>query len=264
MHSPPGSGGASSRNNSRQLANRSSTSEREMEIFGAYGEQSQPDGEDREQRESKDGTPEPFGGGAPGGELTDAQNRLLNSKGHTKLLQLLTNKSEHMEPCSPHGGGDPNCKDPGTGPGGHNNHSSSLKEKHKILHRLLQNSTSPVELAKLTAEATGKDLGQDQGGPDSMAASVAEMATKQEPISPKKKDNALLRYLLDKDDNTMQEKGIKMEPGTEMKLANVKTEKHDPGYNMADQVSRAAMCMVMIHYLCPKLYPITPMGPGQR
>uniref|UniRef100_A0A8C7TT63 Nuclear receptor coactivator n=1 Tax=Oncorhynchus mykiss TaxID=8022 RepID=A0A8C7TT63_ONCMY len=235
MQSHPGSGGASSRNNSRQLANRSSTSEREMEMFGVYGEQSQPDGEEREdgeQRESKDGTPEPFIGGGPGGELTDAQNRLLNSKGHTKLLQLLTNKSEHMEPCSPHGGGDPNCKDPGMGPGGHNNHSSSLKEKHKILHRLLQNSTSPVELAKLTAEATGKDLGQDQGGPDSMAASVAEMATKQEPISPKKKDNALLRYLLDKDDNTMQEKGIKMEPGTEMKLANVKTEKHDPGYNM--------------------------------
>uniref|UniRef100_A0A8C7TY60 Nuclear receptor coactivator n=1 Tax=Oncorhynchus mykiss TaxID=8022 RepID=A0A8C7TY60_ONCMY len=252
MQSHPGSGGASSRNNSRQLANRSSTSEREMEMFGVYGEQSQPDGEEREdgeQRESKDGTPEPFIGGGPGGELTDAQNRLLNSKGHTKLLQLLTNKSEHMEPCSPHGGGDPNCKDPGMGPGGHNNHSSSLKEKHKILHRLLQNSTSPVELAKLTAEATGKDLGQDQGGPDSMAASVAEMATKQEPISPKKKDNALLRYLLDKDDNTMQEKGIKMEPGTEMKLANVKTEKHDPGYNMADQVSTAAMCMVMIHWL---------------
>uniref|UniRef100_A0A8C8CJN4 Nuclear receptor coactivator n=1 Tax=Oncorhynchus tshawytscha TaxID=74940 RepID=A0A8C8CJN4_ONCTS len=223
MQSPPGSGGAS-----------------KMEMFGVYGEQSQPDGEEREdgeQRESKDSTPEPFIGGGLGGELTDAQNRLLNSKGHTKLLQLLTNKSEHMEPCSPHGGGDPNCKDPGMGPGGHNNHSSSLKEKHKILHRLLQNSTSPVELAKLTAEATGKDLGQDQGGLDSMAASVAEMATKQEPISPKKKDNALLRYLLDKDDNTMQEKGIKMEPGTEMKLANVKTEKHDPGYNMADQSS---------------------------
>uniref|UniRef100_A0A8C7HDC9 Nuclear receptor coactivator 2 n=1 Tax=Oncorhynchus kisutch TaxID=8019 RepID=A0A8C7HDC9_ONCKI len=248
-----------SRNSSRQLVNRSSTSEREM--FGVYGEQSQPDGEEREdgeQRESKDSTPEPFIGGGPGGELTDAQNRLLNSKGHTKLLQLLTNKSEHMEPCSPHGGGDPNCKDPGMGLGGHNNHSSSLKEKHKILHRLLQNSTSPVELAKLTAEATGKDLGQDQGGPDSMAASVAEMATKQEPISPKKKDNALLRYLLDKDDNTMQEKGIKMEPGTEMKLANVKTEKHDPGYNMADQVSTAAMCMVMIHWLRP----IPSIGPG--
>uniref|UniRef100_A0A8C7HCJ2 Nuclear receptor coactivator n=1 Tax=Oncorhynchus kisutch TaxID=8019 RepID=A0A8C7HCJ2_ONCKI len=228
MQSPPGSGGASSRNSSR-------------EMFGVYGEQSQPDGEEREdgeQRESKDSTPEPFIGGGPGGELTDAQNRLLNSKGHTKLLQLLTNKSEHMEPCSPHGGGDPNCKDPGMGLGGHNNHSSSLKEKHKILHRLLQNSTSPVELAKLTAEATGKDLGQDQGGPDSMAASVAEMATKQEPISPKKKDNALLRYLLDKDDNTMQEKGIKMEPGTEM--------------------NTAAMCMVMIHWLRP----IPSIGPG--
>uniref|UniRef100_A0A8C7JU60 Nuclear receptor coactivator n=1 Tax=Oncorhynchus kisutch TaxID=8019 RepID=A0A8C7JU60_ONCKI len=222
MQSPPGSGGA--------------------KMFGAYGEQSQPDVEEREnveQRKSKDDTLKPFGGS--GGELTEAQNRLLNSKGHTKLLQLLTNKSEHMEPCSPHGapgGGEPNCKDPGMGPGGQNNHSTSLKEKHKILHRLLQNSTSPVELAKLTAEATGKELGQgqqDQGGPDSMAATMAEMATKQESISPKKKDNALLRYLLDKDDNTMQEKGIKMEPGTEMKLANVKTEKHDPGYNMADQ-----------------------------
>uniref|UniRef100_A0A8C7SXX1 Nuclear receptor coactivator 2 n=1 Tax=Oncorhynchus mykiss TaxID=8022 RepID=A0A8C7SXX1_ONCMY len=212
MQSPPGSGGA--------------------KMFGAYGEQSQPDGEEREnveQRKSKDDTLKPFGGS--GGELTEAQNRLLNSKGHTKLLQLLTNKSEHMEPCSPHGapgGGEPNSKDPGMGPGGQNNHSTSLKEKHKILHRLLQNSTSPVELAKLTAEATGKELGQgqqDQGGPDSMAATMAEMATKQESISPKKKDNALLRYLLDKDDNTMQEKGIKMEPGTEMKLANVKTEK---------------------------------------
>ncbi|XP_041751963.2 nuclear receptor coactivator 2-like isoform X5 [Coregonus clupeaformis] len=247
MQSPPGSGGASSSSNldSSQLANRSSTtSEREIGMFGAYGEQSQPDGEEREnveQRKLKDYTPEHFGGS--GGELNEAQNRLLNSKGHTKLLQLLTNKSEHMEPCSPHGapgGGEPNCKDPGTGPGGHNNHSTSLKEKHKILHRLLQNSTSPVELAKLTAEATGKELGQgqqDQGGPDSMAATVAEMATKQEPVSPKKKDNALLRYLLDKDDNTMQEKGIKMEPGTEMKVANVKTEKHDPGYNMADQSS---------------------------
>ncbi|KAM9427341.1 nuclear receptor coactivator 2-like isoform 6-T12 [Salvelinus alpinus] len=247
MQSPPGSGGASSTSNpnlnSSQLANRSSCTS-EIEMFGAYGEQSQPDGEEREnveQKKSKDDTLKPFGGS--GGELTEAQNRLLNSKGHTKLLQLLTNKSEHMEPCSPHGapgGGEPNCKDPVMGPGGHNNHSTSLKEKHKILHRLLQNSTSPVELAKLTAEATGKELGQgqqDQGGPDCMAATMAEMATKQEPTSPKKKDNALLRYLLDKDDNTMQEKGIKIEPGTEMKLANVKTEKHDPGYNMADQSS---------------------------
>ncbi|XP_055739192.1 nuclear receptor coactivator 2-like isoform X6 [Salvelinus fontinalis] len=247
MQSPPGSGGASSTSspnlNSSQLANRSSCTS-EIEMFGAYGEQSQPDGEEREdveQKKSKDDTLKPFGGS--GGELTEAQNRLLNSKGHTKLLQLLTNKSEHMDPCSPHGapgGGEPNCKDPGMGPGGHNNHSTSLKEKHKILHRLLQNSTSPVELAKLTAEATGKELGQgqqDQGGPDCKAATMAEMATKQEPTSPKKKDNALLRYLLDKDDNTMQEKGIKIEPGTEMKLANVKTEKHDPGYNMADQSS---------------------------
>ncbi|KAJ8011856.1 hypothetical protein DPEC_G00062620 [Dallia pectoralis] len=239
--SPPGGCGASSSSskNSSQLANLR-TSEREMELFGTYGKQSQPEGsvEDAsDRRGSKDGTPE------LGGELTEAQSRLLTSKGPTKLMQLLTTKSEHMDPCSPHGvpsGGDHNCKDPLTGPGGQNNHSTSLKEKHKILHRLLQNSASPVELAKLTAEATGKEVGQgqsDQVGSDSMAATVAEMVTKQEPISPKRKDNALLRYLLDKDDNTMQEKGIKMEPETEMTLANVKTETHDPGYNMADQSS---------------------------
>uniref|UniRef100_A0A6Q2XDQ5 Nuclear receptor coactivator n=1 Tax=Esox lucius TaxID=8010 RepID=A0A6Q2XDQ5_ESOLU len=244
--SPAGGGGAgssSSKNsnlNSSQLANlRSSMSEREMEMFGAYGKQSQLEGEGEdagERRGSKDGTPEPLGG-----ELAEAQSRLLTSKGPTKLMQLLTNKSEHVDPCSPHGvpsGGDHNCKD--SGPGGQNNHSTSLKEKHKILHRLLQNSTSPVELAKITAEATGKEVGQgepDQMGSDNMAANAAEMAIKQESISPKRKDNALLRYLLDKDDNTMQEKGIKMEPGTEMTLANVKTETHDPGYNMADQSS---------------------------
>uniref|UniRef100_A0AAY5KGH6 Nuclear receptor coactivator 2 n=1 Tax=Esox lucius TaxID=8010 RepID=A0AAY5KGH6_ESOLU len=249
--SPAGGGGAgssSSKNsnlNSSQLANlRSSMSEREMEMFGAYGKQSQLEGEGEdagERRGSKDGTPEPLGG-----ELAEAQSRLLTSKGPTKLMQLLTNKSEHVDPCSPHGvpsGGDHNCKD--SGPGGQNNHSTSLKEKHKILHRLLQNSTSPVELAKITAEATGKEVGQgepDQMGSDNMAANAAEMAIKQESISPKRKDNALLRYLLDKDDNTMQEKGIKMEPGTEMTLANVKTETHDPGYNMLEDILDDLQC----------------------
>ncbi|KAL0966011.1 hypothetical protein UPYG_G00289530 [Umbra pygmaea] len=230
--SPPGGSGASS-NSSNQLA--------DLDVFGAYGKQAQPEeaGEETDElRGSKDGTPEPLGRGGLGGELTEAQGRLLSSKGPTKLMQLLTNQSEHVDPASPHGaptGGDPNCKDGGTGPGGQNSHSTSLKEKHKILHRLLQNSTSPVELAKLTAEATGKEVGQDQVGPDSMAATAADMVMKQEPLSPKKKDNALLRYLLDKDDNTMQDKGIKMEPGTEMTM--VKTETHDPGYNVADQCS---------------------------
>uniref|UniRef100_A0A8C4GDT2 Nuclear receptor coactivator 2 n=1 Tax=Dicentrarchus labrax TaxID=13489 RepID=A0A8C4GDT2_DICLA len=173
----------------------------------------------------------------------DAHNRLHDNKGHTKLLQLLTTKPEPLEtPLSPGAGGE--GKDQaGTGVrGGHtggNTHATSLKEKHKILHQLLQNSTSPVDLAKLTAEATGKELEQAQGA--GSTASGAEIAPKQEPLSPKKKDNALLRYLLDKDDTVLKDKVPKLEPG-EVKVEGgkhplVKAEKQDAGYDRAEQVS---------------------------
>ena len=244
-----GSNGASVSGNDIGQPPKSSGSE--PDVSRRYGEQvhTESQGEDEEEEEGKRGTPDPFTGGGVGvlGELSEAQSRLLNSKGHTKLLQLLTNKSEHTEPGSPHAGADPNKDAAGGGVGGgaaglamgtagHSNSSTSLKEKHKILHRLLQNSTSPVELAKLTAEATGKDAPESSSGDG--VAELAGAAAKQEPVSPKKKDNALLRYLLDKDDNSGQEKGIKMEPGEGMKLIHVKTEKHDPGYNMGDQVRR--------------------------
>uniref|UniRef100_A0A671QRA0 Nuclear receptor coactivator 2 n=1 Tax=Sinocyclocheilus anshuiensis TaxID=1608454 RepID=A0A671QRA0_9TELE len=176
-------------------------------------------------------------------DASDPQNRLRDNKGHTKLLQLLTTKTEPIESTSPPpmAGGEPGCKDPAGGPGnggmgaqtGAGTHATSLKEKHKILHRLLQNSSSPVDLAKLTAEATGKELCQDSAGG---AAGVAELAIKQEPVSPKKKDNALLRYLLDKDDNVLKDKGIKMEPGEikmeGSKMPGIKTEKNDGGYDL--------------------------------
>uniref|UniRef100_A0A667YHB7 Nuclear receptor coactivator n=1 Tax=Myripristis murdjan TaxID=586833 RepID=A0A667YHB7_9TELE len=243
-----------SSNNASQIAK--SSASLEADLFGAFGEQqhsASSQNQEGEQDEMKDGVPEGFGGNGRLGELTDGPNRLLNSKGHTKLLQLLTTKSEHSEPCSSHGalGDDGNCKDNMGGVGGvagagHNNHSTSLKEKHKILHRLLQNSTSPVELAKLTAEATGKDpIGPDSAAGDSMAA-LGELTAKQEPGSPKKKDNALLRYLLDKDDNGVQEKGIKLEPGDGLKMPNIKTEKHEAGFSMADQVSENSILILMI------------------
>uniref|UniRef100_A0A672T1D1 Nuclear receptor coactivator n=1 Tax=Sinocyclocheilus grahami TaxID=75366 RepID=A0A672T1D1_SINGR len=181
-------------------------------------------------------------------DASDPQNRLRDNKGHTKLLQLLTTKTEPIESTSPPpmAGGEPGCKDPAGGPGnggmgtqtGAGTHATSLKEKHKILHRLLQNSSSPVDLAKLTAEATGKELCQDSAGG---AAGVAELAIKQEPVSPKKKDNALLRYLLDKDDNVLKEKGIKMEPGEikmeGSKMLGIKTEKNDGGYDRGEPSS---------------------------
>ncbi|XP_018528217.1 nuclear receptor coactivator 2 isoform X1 [Lates calcarifer] len=218
----------------------------EADLFGTFGEQQDllSQNQDGEQGEGKDGDPDSFGGNGGLGELGDNPNRLLNTKGHTKLLQLLTTKLEPSDPASPQGplGDDQSCKDQlgrvgGIGGAGHNNYSTSLKEKHKILHRLLQNSTSPVELAKLTAEATGKDpIGPESSAGDNMAA-LGELSTKQEPGSPKKKDNALLRYLLDRDDNGILDKAIKMEPGDGPKLSSIKTEKQEVGFNMPDQTS---------------------------
>lgn len=208
--------------------------------FGPHPEVGQ--GHPQGQAESNLVEPKEEREGPPEGH--DAHSR-LHDKSHTKLLQLLTTKQEPLEtPLSPGAGGE--GKDQaGTGVrGGHaggNTHATSLKEKHKILHQLLQNSTSPVDLAKLTAEATGKELGQDQVQGAGGTASGAEIAPKQEPLSPKKKDNALLRYLLDKDDTVMKDKVPKLEPG-EVKVEGgkhplVKAEKQDAGYDRAEQVS---------------------------
>ncbi|KAM4728626.1 nuclear receptor coactivator 2-like isoform 5-T8 [Anableps anableps] len=213
----------------------------ETELFGTFEEQEEflsSHTHDDTQADGKDIDPDTLGGNGNLGDLADAANHHLTTKGHTKLLQLLTTKLEPTDPSSPPGpiGDDQNCKDQLCG-AGHNNQTTSLKEKHKILHRLLQNSTSPVELAKLTAEATGKDpIGPESASGDSMAA-LSELCTKQEPGSQVKKDNALLRYLLDRDDNGILDKAIKMEPSDGLKLNCVKTEKQDEGFNLAEQAS---------------------------
>uniref|UniRef100_A0A087XY64 Nuclear receptor coactivator n=1 Tax=Poecilia formosa TaxID=48698 RepID=A0A087XY64_POEFO len=210
----------------------------ETDLFGTFEEQEEfLSSHDGSQADGKDVDPDTLGGNGNLGDLADAANHHLTTKGHTKLLQLLTTKLEPSDPSSPPGpiGDDQSCKDQLCGGAGHNNQTTSLKEKHKILHRLLQNSTSPVELAKLTAEATGKDpIGPESASGDSMAA-LSELCTKQEPGSQGKKDNALLRYLLDKDDNGILDKAIKMEPNDGLKLTCVKTEKQDEGFNLAEQ-----------------------------
>ncbi|XP_067331323.1 nuclear receptor coactivator 2-like isoform X1 [Channa argus] len=210
----------------------------ETDLFGTFGDHNllSSQSQECEPGEGNEGDPDSFGGNGSLGEFGDGPNCLLNTKGHTKLLQLLTTKLEPSDPCSPPGPlGDQSCKDGGVGGAGPNNHSTSLKEKHKILHRLLQNSTSPVELAKLTAEATGKDsIGPESVSGDNMAT-LDELCTKQEPGSPKKKDNALLRYLLDRDDNGILEKSIKTEPSDGPKLCNNKSEKQEVGFNVSDQ-----------------------------
>ncbi|XP_070657933.1 nuclear receptor coactivator 3 isoform X2 [Bos indicus] len=144
-----------------------------------------------------------------GVEGSENQRAPLESKGHKKLLQLLTCSSDDRGHSSlTNSPLDSSCKDSSisvTSPSGvssstsggvsstSNMHGSLLQEKHRILHKLLQNGNSPAEVAKITAEATGKDT--------SSTTSCVEGNVKQEQLSPKKKEsNALLRYLLDRDD----------------------------------------------------------------
>lgn len=143
------------------------------------------------------------------GEGSENQRGPLESKGHKKLLQLLTCSSDDRGHSSlTNSPLDSSCKDSSvsvTSPSGvssstsggvsstSNMHGSLLQEKHRILHKLLQNGNSPAEVAKITAEATGKDT--------SSTTTCGEGNVKQEQLSPKKKENnALLRYLLDRDD----------------------------------------------------------------
>ncbi|KAM6163051.1 nuclear receptor coactivator 3 [Rhynchocyon petersi] len=144
-------------------------------------------------------------------EGSENQRGPLESKGHKKLLQLLTYSSDDRGHSSLSNSPlDSSCKDSSlsvTSPSGvssstsggvsstSNMHGSLLQKKHRILHKLLQNGNSPAEVAKITAEATGRDTNN--------TASCGEGSVKQEQLSPKKKENnALLRYLLDRDDPT--------------------------------------------------------------
>ncbi|KAM4692593.1 nuclear receptor coactivator 3 [Rhinophrynus dorsalis] len=146
-------------------------------------------------------------------EGSESQRAQAESKGHKKLLQLLTGASEDRghNPMT-NSAMDSSCKDSSTNvtsPSGvssstsagvsstSNLHGTMLQEKHRILHKLLQNGNSPAEVAKITAEATGKDNFQESVS----SAPCGETTVKREQLSPKKKENnALLRHLLYKDD----------------------------------------------------------------
>lgn len=218
------------------------------EPFGLYGEQPEGGSGQAETNCRSSDQKDCNESMAPGGDKMDGQNRLMDSKGQTKLLQLLTTKSDQMEPSPLNPMGDTNNKD-SLGHFAANSmsasaHGTSLKEKHKILHRLLQDSSSPVDLAKLTAEATGKELNQESNstGPGS------DVTIKQEPVSPKKKENALLRYLLDKDDSKdnlgditpkLERLDNKMDPSNCTK-SSIKIEKEEPGFPSDQLVSASS------------------------
>ncbi|XP_060913338.1 nuclear receptor coactivator 3-like isoform X2 [Labrus mixtus] len=192
-------------------------------------------------------------GNEAGVASSEPPRRLPDSKGHKKLLQLLTSPTEELGisgsgpagppvPPPPPSSSTPagsDSKDPtggmtspsstgvsssssasanpglATGPGGVStslssaHYTGSLQEKHKILHKLLQNGNTPDEVAKITAEATGKvSLGNQEGGEVGTGGSGGGTGPgnttepKQEQHSPKKeKTHALLHYLLNKDDS---------------------------------------------------------------
>ncbi|XP_038966781.1 nuclear receptor coactivator 2 isoform X2 [Rattus norvegicus] len=215
------------------------------DCFGLYGEpsegttgQAEASCHPEEQKRPNDSSmPQ-----AASGDRAEGHSRLHESKGQTKLLQLLTTKSDQMEPSPlPSSLSDTNKDSTGSLPGPGSTHGTSLKEKHKILHRLLQDSSSPVDLAKLTAEATGKELNQESSG----TAPGSEVTVKQEPASPKKKENALLRYLLDKDDTKdiglpeitpkLERLDSKTDPASNTKLIAMKTVKEEVSFEPSDQ-----------------------------
>uniref|UniRef100_A0A8B9DC37 Nuclear receptor coactivator n=1 Tax=Anser cygnoides TaxID=8845 RepID=A0A8B9DC37_ANSCY len=215
------------------------------DCFGLYGEQSEgttgqaeSSCHSGEQKDNSESSMPPV----VSGERPDGQNKLHDGKSQTKLLQLLTTKSDQMEP-SPLSStmGDVNKDSTGGLPGSGSAHGTSLKEKHKILHRLLQDSSSPVDLAKLTAEATGKELNQES----SSTAPGSEVTVKQEPASPKKNNNALLRYLLDKDDTKdiglpdippkLERLDSKTDPSGSTKLIAMRTEKEEISFEPNEQ-----------------------------
>uniref|UniRef100_A0A8C8AL19 Nuclear receptor coactivator 2 n=1 Tax=Otus sunia TaxID=257818 RepID=A0A8C8AL19_9STRI len=221
------------------------------DCFGLYGEQSEgTTGQAEnschsgEQKDNSDSNMPPV----VSGERPDGQNKLHDGKSQTKLLQLLTTKSDQMEP-SPLSStmGDVSKDSTGGLPGSGSAHGTSLKEKHKILHRLLQDSSSPVDLAKLTAEATGKELNQES----SSTAPGSEVTVKQEPASPKKNNNALLRYLLDKDDTKdiglpdippkLERLDSKTDPSGSTKLIAMRTEKEEISFEPNEQVSKSLL-----------------------
>lgn len=180
----------------------------------------------------------------------DVQRKGAEGKGHKKLLQLLTSPPEEMamgagtgtpssgrastpigadskeaggcmtspnstgvsSSSSASSGGPTGQHGPGcvssTGCAGSHLPSHSLQEKHKILHKLLQNGNTPDEVARITEEATGKTTGI--GGSGHQGSDGVGIEVKQEQHSPKKQ-NALLHYLLNKDDS--KETGIDVKPG---------------------------------------------------
>ncbi|NXC60557.1 NCOA1 protein, partial [Aleadryas rufinucha] len=183
-------------------------------------------------------TPEPgiLHGSDGGGDASSASAKCPQAASH-KLVQLLASTAEQQ---LRHADADTSSKDSlacaGTGAGSSSGSScpsshSSLTERHKILHRLLQEG-SPSDITSLAMEHEKKE---NPGGNSSSSSSAAAAAgAGQHPGTPdgmkleaeKKKDakdHQLLRYLLDKD-----EKELGAAPALSLEDVKVKVEKTEP------------------------------------
>ncbi|NXE03258.1 NCOA1 protein, partial [Chaetorhynchus papuensis] len=158
-------------------------------------------------------TPEP--GILPG---SDGDAKCPQGAGH-KLVQLLASTAEQQ---LRHAAADAGSKDScgAANPSGSScpaSHSS-LTERHKILHRLLQEG-SPSDITALAAEHEKKE----NPGAGNSAAAAAAPPDGAKPEAEKKKDakdHQLLRYLLDKD-----EKELGAAPALSLDDVKVKVEK---------------------------------------
>nr|XP_033795761.1 nuclear receptor coactivator 1 isoform X2 [Geotrypetes seraphini] len=162
--------------------------------------------------------------------LSEGDSRNSPATPSHKLVQLLATTAEQQ---LRHADADTSCRDvlscTGTSHSGSSNLSnnscpsshSSLTERHKILHRLLQEG-SPSDISTLSLEQDRKDSGTvSASAPSQTPMSTPEI--KPEPETAKKKetkDHQLLRYLLDKD-----EKELGATPSLSLEDVKVKVEK---------------------------------------
>ncbi|XP_048456599.1 nuclear receptor coactivator 1 isoform X2 [Rhincodon typus] len=120
---------------------------------------------------------------------TDTDSKTLQDKNNAKLVELLTSSQEQTRPCELDTGSKGNVSVPTTSAPCHTLHTSSLTERHKILHRLLQQEGTPSDIPTLLHPQDRKEVarcGQEGEGPRRKDV----------------KDHQLLRYLLDKDEPT--------------------------------------------------------------
>uniref|UniRef100_A0A8B9QNV5 Nuclear receptor coactivator 1 n=1 Tax=Anas platyrhynchos TaxID=8839 RepID=A0A8B9QNV5_ANAPL len=167
-----------------------------------------------------------------GGRLAEGESKCSQATSH-KLVQLLATTAEQQ---LRHADADTSCKDslacagaPGTLAAGNPPSStcpsshSSLTERHKILHRLLQEG-SPSDITTLAMEHEKKDsVPNPATTPTAPSQLPGNPEIKLEPEALKKKDvkdHQLLRYLLDKD-----EKELAAAPALSLDDVKVKVEK---------------------------------------